>query len=449
MTQAPADESETATLLSSAQHDLEAQTDTKDGQSPALKKVPKTATAAPSKILFLDGVRGLAALMVVTQHSHEYMQDLNLGACAVDAFFVLSSFLLTMLFMRKSEKLLAQGASYRKWGFTLADYFSKRFFRVYPLFALVATVLWMLPDEAKHRFYLIDSPESYDLFKVLTFDFHSRYFVLWTLPLEISYYFFIPVLVLGVLRLRRLWWVPFIPAYGWVVYEGWYTYRWDHMPLSPHAPTFVAGSMAAVLFVKFETWMKETRFEFTGRQIRAVRAVEFSALSILLSLSFRGLFFHWVHGNVAPTTPGFPFISVLLTVVLVVEMLLPSGLSSLLEWSALRYCGKVSFSIYLLHGFVIYNHGVKTQPSYYDRMFLRLGLTLMLATVSYHLVEYPSQLLAQRTTRYLAKQELQGSTEAVHSIQSKDRIVEGTGEVPSLLVYCRKPSFVKRTPPIA
>ncbi|KAE9293382.1 hypothetical protein PF001_g18281, partial [Phytophthora fragariae] len=51
--------------------------------------------------------------------------------------------------------------------------------------------------------------------------------------------------------------------------------------------------------------------------------------------------------------PGFPFISVLLTLVLVIEMLLPSGLSSLLEWSALRYCGKVSFSIYLLHGFVI------------------------------------------------------------------------------------------------
>ncbi|KAE9111473.1 hypothetical protein PF002_g22952, partial [Phytophthora fragariae] len=133
------DDAETVTLL--AQDALEAQSDVKDvdtKQTEVAKKVSETA-AAPSKILFLDGVRGLAALLVVTQHSHEYMQDLNLGACAVDAFFVLSSFLLTMLFMKKSVKLLAQGASIRKWAFTLADYFSKRFFRVYPLFALVAT----------------------------------------------------------------------------------------------------------------------------------------------------------------------------------------------------------------------------------------------------------------------------------------------------------------------
>ncbi|KAE8959011.1 hypothetical protein PR002_g30680, partial [Phytophthora rubi] len=389
------------------------------------KKVSETA-AAPSKILFLDGVRGLAALLVVTQHSHEYMQDLNLGACAVDAFFVLSSFLLTMLFMKKSVKLLAQGASYRKWAFTLADYFSKRFFRVYPLFALVATVLWMLPDDAKHRYYLIEEPEKFDLVKVLTFDFHSRYFVLWTLPLEITFYLFIPGFVLAVLRLRQFWWVPFVPAYGWVVYEGWYTYRWDHMTLSTHAPTFAAGSMAAVVFVKLDTWIKESAFEFTGRQIRVIRAVELSALSVLLSLSFQGLFFHWIHGNIAPSTPGFPFISGLLTLVLVIEMLLPSGLSTLLEWSALRYCGKVSFSIYLLHGFVIYNLSVRSQPSYYDRIFLRFGLTLLLATLSYHVVEYPSQLVAQHVTRSLTKQELQGSTEAVHSIASKGRIVEGT-----------------------
>ncbi|KAK1938948.1 hypothetical protein P3T76_009023 [Phytophthora citrophthora] len=84
------------------------------------------------------------------------MQDLNLGACAVDAFFVLSSFLLAMLFMKKSIKLLAQDASYRKWAFTLADYFSKRFFRVYPLFALVIFTLWLLPDDAKRRYYLIE-----------------------------------------------------------------------------------------------------------------------------------------------------------------------------------------------------------------------------------------------------------------------------------------------------
>ncbi|KAG6945236.1 hypothetical protein JG688_00016666 [Phytophthora aleatoria] len=370
-------------------------------------KVPDAA-AAPARILFLDGVRGLAALLVVTQHSHEYMQDLNLGACAVDAFFVLSSFLLTMLFMKKSMRLLAHGATYRKWTFTLADYFSKRFFRIYPLFALVAIVLWMLPDNAKRGLYRVEKPETFDLYKVLTFDFDQRFFVFWTLPLEISYYFFIPVFVFTVLKQRSYWWVPFIPAYCWVVYEGWFTFRWSHMGLSPHAPTFLAGSMAAVIFVKLDMWMKMNSVKPRLAVIYAIRTLEFTALALLLSLSFQGLLFNWIHANIAPQTPGFPFISVLLTVVFVIELLLPSSLSTFFECNVLRHCGKVSFSIYLLHGFVIYADAVCEQPSYYDRMFSTFGLTVLVATVSYHLVEYPSQLLAQYITRELAKREVLG-----------------------------------------
>ncbi|RLN98280.1 hypothetical protein BBJ28_00003554 [Nothophytophthora sp. Chile5] len=384
------------------------------------------AAAAPTKILFLDGVRGLAAILVVTQHSHEYMQDLNLGACAVDSFFVLSSFLLTMLFMKKSMRLLAQNASYRKWAFILADYFSKRFFRVYPLFALTAIVLWLLPIEGKRRYYLIEEPEQFDLFKVLTFDFDQRYFVLWTLPLEISYYFFIPAFVLVVLRLRRFWWVSFIPLYAWIVHEGWYTYRWDHQQLGPHLPTFLAGSMAAVLFVKLDAWIKSTGFEFRQTHTRVIRSVEYATVALLLSLSFRGLFFNWVHDNIAPTEPGFPFISVLLTLVFVIEMILPSAVSSIFEWSVFRYWGKISFSAYLLHGFVIYADAVGRQHNYYDRMLSRFGLILLLATASYRLVEYPSQLLAQRITRALAEQELKGSYAVVGFPASNNHAQEAT-----------------------
>ncbi|KAE8904401.1 hypothetical protein PF010_g32944 [Phytophthora fragariae] len=57
---------------------------------------PAPTNAAPTKVLFLDGIRGLAAILVVVQHSHEYpTQGLHLGSIAVDAFFVLSSFLLS------------------------------------------------------------------------------------------------------------------------------------------------------------------------------------------------------------------------------------------------------------------------------------------------------------------------------------------------------------------
>ncbi|KAG7399389.1 hypothetical protein PHYBOEH_009054 [Phytophthora boehmeriae] len=376
------------------------------------KKTPVKNSASnspPTKVLFLDGVRGLAAIMVCTSHSKEYMADIDLGAIAVDAFFVLSSFLLTWLFMKKSTRLLAQGASVRQWVFTLLDYFSKRFCRVYPLFALTSCVIWLLPAEAKKRYYLIKQPDSFDLYKVLTFDFDYRYFVFWTLPLEITYYFFIPVFVLGVLALRRFWWVPFIPAYYWVINEGWYQFRTSHMELRPHFPTFVAGSMAAVIFVKIGMWIKTSGFEFRKWHVFLIRVVEYITIAVFLSVTFHGLFFHWVHENTAPKTKGFSFISVLLTILFVIEMVLPSCVSGIFEWSVLRYWGKISFSVYLLHSFVLYAYVVGSQPNWYDKVFSRFGLILLLSTVSYHVVEYPSQLLSQRITKALAEQEKNGS----------------------------------------
>ncbi|ETL49110.1 hypothetical protein L916_01350, partial [Phytophthora nicotianae] len=409
----PADKSASSDVTLTVQEEqFLVQPDKDKENKPAVKSAAKpgsTNSSAPTKILFLDGVRGLAALMVCTSHSKEYMADIDLGAIAVDAFFVLSSFLLTWLFMKKSIRLLAQGASIRKWMFTLADYFSKRFCRVYPLFALTSFVIWLLPPEAKKRYYLIQKPEDFDLYKVLTFEFDYRYFVFWTLPLEITYYFFIPVFVLGVLALRRFWFVPFFPAYYWVINEGWYQFRTSHMELRPHFPTFVAGSMAAVIFVKMDTWIKTTGFEFRKWHVVVIRVVEYITIAVFLSITFHGLFFHWVHENPAPKEKGFSFISLPLTMIFVIEMILPSCVSGIFEWSVLRYWGKISFSVYLLHSFVLYAYLVGSQPNWYDKVFSRFGLILLLSTVSYHLVEYPSQLLSQRITKALEEQEKTGS----------------------------------------
>ncbi|RLN52869.1 hypothetical protein BBJ29_008903 [Phytophthora kernoviae] len=350
---------------------------------------PKSVSAPPTKVLFLDGVRGLAAILVVTQHSHEYMQKLNLGAVAVDAFFVLSSFLLTWLFMKRSMKLLVQGASLRSWGFTLVDYFSKRFFRVYPLFALTGIALSFMSFEDQHVYYLVKAPGDFDLLQMLTFDFDHRWFVLWTLPLEISYYFVIPVFVLAILGMRRFW--------------------TSHTPLGPHIPTFLSGSLTAVVFVKLDTWIKQTGFEFRTRHTLVIRAIEFSIIAMLLSVCFQGLFFDWVLENPAPNTKGFPFVSALLTLIFIIEMVHPSCVSTMFEWNILRYWGKISFSVYLLHSFVVWNPTISAQPKYFNRLFSRFFLIFLLASTTYYLVEYPSQLLAQKISRFLAAREAKGS----------------------------------------
>ncbi|OWZ23974.1 putative membrane protein [Phytophthora megakarya] len=382
------------------------------------QSTPAVSRASPSaKILFLDGVRGTAVIFVITQHSG-YMRDIFMGAVGVDAFFVLSSFLLTMIFMKKSIKLFAEEASYRKWGYTLADYFSKRFFRVYPLFALLSIALWLMPFEYKNRYYLVKKPEDFNLFQTLTFHPEHRHYLMWTLPLEISYYFLLPAFVLAVLKLGRFWWMSFVPLYVWVIHEGLYTTRdnFYRQPLSMHLPTFVAGSMAAVIFVKLDTWIKATKFtlnlntrindtQFTLHNVHVVgvRVVEAILIAAYLSVVFRGLFFNWLGMPLPPRTRYImPFTSVKLSLIIVIEMLQPSTVSEIFEWVVLRYLGKISFSVYLLHVFVIFTPPIKQETNYYDKTFAVFGLVILLATVSYHLVEYPSQLLAQRISRVFA-----------------------------------------------
>ncbi|KAG2818402.1 hypothetical protein PC129_g10976 [Phytophthora cactorum] len=41
--------------------------------------------------------------------------------------------------------------------------------------------------------------------------------------------------------------------------------------------------------------------------------------------------------------------------------------------------------------------------NYYDKTFAVFGLVILLATTSYYLVEYPSQLLAQRLSRLFSR----------------------------------------------
>ncbi|TMW57538.1 hypothetical protein Poli38472_003463 [Pythium oligandrum] len=357
---------------------------------------------AGSKILFLDGLRGLAAMMVVVQHVG-YM-GIPIGQPAVDTFFVLSAFLLTMIFEKKARTLLNEKVSYKRWGWALLDYFARRFLRVYPLFAIVATYLLVYSPPQKEKLFFVHHPENYNLWKVLTFKFEYRYHVFWTLPLEIAYYFLIPVFVMMVLLLKKFWIVPMLPLGYLVAYSGFYWSRGDHMPLKPHLPTFICGSMAAIVYVKADQWITKRQFVFRWYHWLVLRVVEMSSLAILFSVLFGGLVFSWVFENPIPQTSGGHFVSANVSLIIVCEMLLPGVVSSLLEWCLLRYAGKISFSMYLLHSFVIYSDWVRRQ-GYYNKFFAVWGLTFLLSTVSYHLVEYPSQWVAGRLGQWIKKKD--------------------------------------------
>src|SRR5579864_8130868 len=96
----------------------------------------------------LDGLRGLAILLVVLDHYQLVSQNprinIELGSAGVTLFFVLSGFLITWLLLEEN----------RKFGdVSLKSFYQRRFLRIFPAFYcmwLVQVALRLVAHKAPH-----------------------------------------------------------------------------------------------------------------------------------------------------------------------------------------------------------------------------------------------------------------------------------------------------------
>lgn len=155
-----------------------------------------------NEFAFLDGMRGIAALLVFFYHLSiaglfkigpvEYFGG---GTGGVTLFFILSSFLLTRIFIMRYVKSLNVG--------NYAKYMFRRFMRIYPLYlpylllALLSSFLMVAAtgDNRGTPFYL----------SVTDFLQHvallEGFGVTWTIVVEFQYYFLLPFIALGMQKL--------------------------------------------------------------------------------------------------------------------------------------------------------------------------------------------------------------------------------------------------------
>lgn len=160
--------------------------------------------AAPARIDALDGVRGLAILVVVLFHAllfdpglvgagppdttSPYIRIASLGWCGVDVFFVLSGFLITGILLR------AKGAPHY-----FRDFYMRRVLRIFPLYyAVVVLLLFVLdrppatPSE-KASYLLYYQNVRYALWGEEYFD--PARLITWSLAIEEQFYLVWPALV--------------------------------------------------------------------------------------------------------------------------------------------------------------------------------------------------------------------------------------------------------------
>lgn len=199
------------------------------------------ATQAPRRLAALDGLRGLAVLLVLLSHAskqfpviHPALNLRGAGKFGVYLFFLLSAYLLDRqiaLAIRRGEQ--------NYWG----NYFLRRVLRVYPLFAVALVLHLLLTDLGITT--VIETWQDVTAHLML----REGKGVFWSIPVEMTYYLVSPVIIVICGLVLR--WRPglvfgflagLIAAAAWLSASGW-------LPtgsLIDYLPIFLMGAIIAV-----------------------------------------------------------------------------------------------------------------------------------------------------------------------------------------------------------
>jgi peptidoglycan/LPS O-acetylase OafA/YrhL len=349
--------------------------------------MPVAASLPHRRIPELDGFRGLAVLMVITGHVLEFSNlpdgiiraGADLDRLGVLLFFVLSGFLITMLLQQ--ERNSVGRINFR-------GFYARRAFRLGP-----ALILFLLTVITLMRVRLITDVPRYELFASL---FYVRNFFgtsqslahLWSLSLEEQFYLCWPILF-AVFPMRRSLRITIalcaaIAVWRGVAIErGLFNYASGIYYMRPYFrfDSILIGACLAIALSNRSEGLDGARS--MGKRLPA------SALWVALLA--------WSLVGEAVSKPLYLTIQVILVTALLGRLVLSeSGASKrLFSQPALRYVGKISYSLYLWQQLFL----VTKQPSWgILREFpVNLLMPFILAMLSYHFMEGPILRLKDRT----------------------------------------------------
>ena len=364
----------------------------------------------------LDGIRALAVIGVVLFHAGIHW--LPAGFLGVDTFFVLSGFLITTLLLREID----HSQTVR-----LRSFWARRARRLLPALLLVvifcALFVWLIAEKGSYPSFQSDGFSS--LFYVANWHFilqDSNYFVTtglpsplthtWSLAIEEQFYLVWPILLLVLTRLhggaRAL---LALCGIGAVLSTLWMNVLYLHhasitrlyFGTDTHAQClFVGAGFAAYLALR-----AKRRYEAgvvpTGRALRGLggdpgwvvhskRGKALMGAVGIAGLICGGLI--WVNASYAASflyQGGF-LIMALASVAVVASVVMSQRgvVARCLSIAPLVFLGRISYGVYLWH-FPLFQwlSAQRLGVGGWKLLAIRLGSTLILATLSFYLLERP------------------------------------------------------------
>jgi peptidoglycan/LPS O-acetylase OafA/YrhL len=337
--------------------------------------------AEQAKIPALDGLRGLACVIVVLHHA-DWIGFVGLyhsaTPIAVMLFLTLSGFLM-------AQHYLPAPSSPRYWfGFLI-----RRFFRVYPLYALVVIVLWVL-FQTSYIPYFDRFNHDVTLKGLLLY---GNLSVLWTVPVEMKFY--VVFALLGAwfatrfckcdLSLLIMLWLALVIAAllgrRWFMAAGIdiaFLVRFDKQSVWPYLSYCLGGVIAARLYRT--EWVKSSP-PLIWNIIAAL------CLGILFTISA-----NWLHPETFLPKRIWPHPIIFSTYTLIMVLSIAKAthpVSRLLDNRPMRFLGDISYSLYLTHFYIfVFGHYIPiTPPALKCAVFISFAIAF--AWVTYKVIEKP------------------------------------------------------------
>jgi peptidoglycan/LPS O-acetylase OafA/YrhL len=357
----------------------------------------------------LDGLRGIAILLVISLH---YLNDsfhgpfgsflyrfgsvFRFGWTGVDLFFVLSGFLIggILLDARKASNYFS-------------TFYIRRFFRILPIYYLWVTLF------AIAALFVGNSvggliPNDLSALKLLPvyYLFLQNYFslpiwtlawlwlaVAWSLGIEEQFYLISPPLVrflsirkLKLVLLATLILAPILRAALFLVWPGGKSAMYVWMPC--RADSLAMGMLVALFWRegKIQQWYAAHRTAFYVLLAILIAPIPFCIKWLFSASAF------WM-GFL-----GYSWLALLFVCLLVLSLLEPEGIwSRNLQWPFLREMGRLSYCVYLIHLLVLglchalLLHRLPSIASVRGALvtLLAFGVTYVLAFLSWRFFEHP------------------------------------------------------------
>lgn len=287
-----------------------------------------------NRIRSLDSLRGIACLIVLAAHIISTNPNFGIyasgcGKIGVWCFMVLSGFLTFLPY--------ASGKKNNTENLYIARYYKKKFLKLYPAYIVIlvfALLLGFFTDSRSILTHLICA-EGVGHF--------------WYMPVIVKFYILVPFLVILLERVKNRIFVIvlFISAAAFGIIFPFSRYIENSINLYWYIPVFFTGCLSAFFYVKIQDVASNTL-----NNILKIASIISAICIVLLTPKVRELIWAispsgWLQNKYIPFA--------ILWAIIILEILNNQKIGEFLsECKPLRFMGKISFEVYLIHYLVLW-----------------------------------------------------------------------------------------------